>query len=266
MLPEALYTDWASKQIADYFTAAGFRVRYSAVTQPVEAVYPFDRLYAFNGADGPFAVFALQFKSPQRGAEGLLRFRLDLTQLRALQKPTFHDWVFYAFPYFTDVRFQQECLHLTNFTRPLQIPSLEPRSSFSLHWRAPFLMIESAGADGPAAEELEPYKMFDDFAATGKTEWALARRACTFSDGTLRYEVPHISWGELFQALMTLRAGRHILQPVDIEHFIGQLREVPQHVQNSVLVALDLVRRTIEIVAVLPEAGEQTDEQGGVSF
>lgn len=47
MIPEALYTDWVSKNLAEYFIANGYRVRSSAVTQPVEAVFPFDRFYAF---------------------------------------------------------------------------------------------------------------------------------------------------------------------------------------------------------------------------
>lgn len=262
MIPEALYTDWVSKSIADYFTASGFRVRYTAVSQPVEAMYPFDRLYAVRSGESPFCIFALQFKAPQGGEKGLLRFNLDLEQLRALQKPAFHDWVFYALPYFTNVELQTTALHLTNFTRPLQIPSLEPRSCFPLHWRAPFLMLEwKKDGDGPEEKDLEPYKVFDGFAASGKTDFALTRRSCMLSGGTMRYEIPHVSWGELFQSLVTLRAGRHFVRKCDIEAFIAEMHDVPVRPQNSILVALDLVKRTIEVVALLPESGEQQHEE-----
>jgi hypothetical protein len=267
VIPEALYTDWTSKNIADYFGASGFRVRYTAVSQPVEAAYPFDRLYAVRSGDSPFCIFALQFKAPQRGASGLLRFNLDLEQLRALQKPAFRNWVFYALPYFTNVQLQTTALHLTNFTRPLQIPSLEPRSHFPLHWRAPFLMIEwEEGKDGPEIKELELYKAFNGFADTGKPDWILTRRACMLSDGTMRYEIPHVSWGELFQSVVTLRSGRHFLQQSDIEAFMAEMRDVSVRPQNAVLAALDLVKRTIEVVALLAGTEEARPEETVFEF
>lgn len=257
MIPESLYTDWMSKNIAEYFKSVGFRVRYAGVSQRAEAVLPFDRMYSFTSPEGPFSLFALQFKAPRAGANGLLVFDLDLEQLRKLQQPLFANWVLYAFPFFTRIEFQDAALHLVNFTRPLQIPSLKSRSHFPLHWRAPFLMIERAkGADGPEPEELEPHKVFDTFSSTGKNDLVLTRRACTLSDGTLRYEIPHVSWGELFQSLSRLSTGRHFLKPEDIESFVNELSDHPIKAQNSVLVALDHVRHVIEVIALLPETQE----------
>jgi len=258
MIPEALYTDWTSKNIADYFTASGFRVRYTAVSQPVEATYPFDRLYAVRAADSPICIFAIQFKAPQTAANGMLRFDLDLDQLRKLQTPSFRNWVFYAFPYFTNVALQTTALHLTNFTRPLQVPSLQPRSHYPLHWRAPFLMLEwKKDQDGLDEKELELHKAFDGFAETGKTEIVLTRRACLLCGNTMRYEIPHVSWGELFCSLVTLSAGRHFVCPDDIKTFMDEMRDVSVHPQNAILIALDLVKRTIEVLAILPESGER---------
>jgi hypothetical protein len=255
MIPEALYTDWISKNIADFFSANGYRVRYSAVSQPVEAVFPFDRFYAFQGGDSPVCLFALQFKSPKRKQNDLLSFNIDLVQLQKLQTKVFRDWVYYALPYFTLPDFQQSALHLVNFIRPLQIPRLEPRSYYNLHWRPPFMMLEFEKGNHPEPKELETHKIFDGFAPPG---WALSRRACTISDGTLRYEIPHVSWGELFNLLLTLQVGRHLLKRPDIEDFITQLKDVPIRVQNSILIAIDLLKRTIELLVLLPDSGENS--------
>src|SRR4030067_2816606 len=158
MIPEALYTDWVSKNIADFFTAIGYRVRYSSVSQPVEAVFPFDRFYTFQGGDSPISLFALQFKSPKRKKNDLLSFNVDLIQLRKLQTEKFRDWVYYALPYFTLPDYQQNSLHFVNFTRPLQIPCLEPREYCNLHWRPPFMMLEFEKEDHPDLKELEMHK------------------------------------------------------------------------------------------------------------
>ena len=267
MIPESLYTDWISKSIGEYFRSVGFRVRYAAVSQPAEAVFPFDRIYSFNSPEGPFSVFAIQFKAPKRGANGLLIYDLDLEQLRKLQNRTFAGWVLYAFPYFTRIDLQDAALYLVNFTRPLQIPSLKSRSRFPLHWRSPFLMIESKkGADGPEPDELEPFKTFEGFSSTGKTELVLTRRSCHIaSDGTMRYEIPHVSWGELFQSLFTLSVGRHFLKPDEIQDFLKELHEVPMEVQNSVIIALDHIKRIVEIVALLPEEPDSNDNASDTS-
>lgn len=198
-------------------------------------------------------MFALQFKSPKHKPEGLLSFDIDLQQLRKLQAAVFSDWVYYAMPYFTLPDFQQSALHLVNFTRPLQIPSLEPRTHYALHWRPPFFMLEFPRGEHPDQKELEIYKIFDGFVPRG---WALSRKASTISDGTLRYEVPHTSWGEFFNLLLTMRVGRHLVQQSDIEKFIDQLRDVPFRIQNSILVALDLLKRTVELLVVIPIASE----------
>lgn len=261
MISEALYTDWVSKNIADFFTANGYRVRYSAVSQPVEAVFPFDRFYAFQGGDSPICLFALQFKAPKRKQNDLLSFNIDLVQLRKLQTEAFRDWVYYALPYFTLPDFQQSALHLVNFTRPLQIPRLEPRNHCNLHWRPPFMMLEFEKEDQPEPKELEVHKVFDGFAPPG---WALARRACTIADGTLRYEVPHVSWGELFNLLLTLKVGRYLVERPDIEDFITQMKDVTIRMQNSILIAIDLLKRTIELLVVLPDIGEKNNPNNEV--
>lgn len=252
MIPEALYTDWVSKNIADFFSANGYRVRYSAVSQPVEATFPFDRFYSFQGMDSPICIFALQFKSPKRRKRDLASFNIDLVQLGKLQGAPFRDWVYYALPYFTVPDFQQSALHFVNFTRPLQIPKLETHDTCSLHWRPPFMMLEFEKEAHPEPKELEMYKMFDGFAPPG---WALSRRACTIADGTLRYEVPHVSWGELVNLLLTFKGGRYLMKQCDVEEFISHMKDVPVRVHNSIIGALDLIKRTIELLVVLPDEG-----------
>ncbi|RJP46468.1 MAG: hypothetical protein C4548_02645 [Desulfobacteraceae bacterium] len=265
MIPEALYTDWVSKNIADFFSNNGYRVRYSAVSQPVEATFPFDRFYSFQGADSPICIFALQFKSPKRRQKDLAIFSIDSVQLGKLQNASFRDWVWYALPYFTVPDFQQSALHFVNFTRPLQIPNLKNHDPCSLRWHPPFMMLEFGKEAHPEPKELEMYKVFDGFAPPGL---ALTRRACTvFPDGTLRYEVPHVSWGELVNLLLTLKGGRYLLKQHDIEDFIAQMKNIPVRIQNSIIGALDLIKRTIELLVVLPdEGGGSNDREEPVLF
>lgn len=263
MIPESLYTDWVSKNIADFFTANGYRVRYSAVSQPVESIFPFDRFYAFQGGDSPISLFALQFKAPKRKQKDLFSFNIDLVQLRKLQTEAFRDWVYYALPYFSLPDFQNSALHLVNFTRPLQIPRLESHNQYNLHWRPPFMMLEFEKDNHPDPKELEIHKAFDGFAPPG---WALSRRACTISDGTLRYEVPHVSWGELFNLLLTFKVGRHLVKQDDIEEFIINLKDVPIRMQNSILIAIDLIKRTIELLVILPDNGRESNIKDEIVF
>ena len=155
MIPEALYTDWLSKNLADFFTAIGFQTRYAAVSQPVEATLPFDRIYAFANRRAPVCVFALQFKAPKQQRDLRLQFAINGQQLQKLQQPGFRDWVFYAFPYFTNVGFQQNALHLTNFCRPHLLPPRLDSSDFRVQWDSPYFYIETEAGDKPRILEVD---------------------------------------------------------------------------------------------------------------
>ncbi len=263
MIPEALYTDWLSKALADYFTAIGFQTRYAAVSQPVEATLPFDRIYACTNKRTPVCIFALQFKAPHVQRDLQLQYAIDGQQLQKLQQPAFRDWVFYAFPYFTNVGFQQTALHLTNFCRPLLLPPRPEAADFRLRWDSPYFYIQTAGDDKATQEAWEKYKGFDSFYASNKSsgDIVLTRRSCFIADDSIcRYEIPHHSWGELFRSLLTITGGRH-LRPNQIDDFVGSMVENPARIGNAVLVGLDLIRKTIDIVAILGHEGEATQSE-----
>jgi hypothetical protein len=251
---EDLYVDWISREIADYFRKLGFTVRYTAVSQPVEKIYPFDRFYAVGSDFSGISIFAIQFKAPERHKYGL-KFQIDHQQLKQLQRGEFLNWIYYGLPYFTIPQFQSNCLYLTNFIKPLSIPPLDELKQNNIFWRLPYFFIEfNSDLDSEVMKKVEMHKVFDDFYHRGeKTEWLLTRKSCVYieKEGKHRDEIPHCSWGELFNSLLTQRAGRYFEKKDDFDKFITILHEVNYKPSNAILGALDSIRGVVKIVSVL---------------
>jgi len=256
---EDLYVDWISKDIVEFFQKLGFQTKYTAVSQPVEKHYPFDRLYAVGSDFSRFSLFAIQFKAPERSRKGL-RFRLDLNQLQQLKKIEFFNWIYYGLPYFTNPSLQTCALHLVNFVRPLVVPDLE---HVRVDWSRPFFFIELVNPNEHITKHLEMHKIFDEFYKTGKSHWMLNRKSFTTrdeNDEILRYEIPHCSWGELVNGLLTGNIAQHFDDKDEFEGFIKMLHEVVYKPTKSILIALDSIRGLVRIVAVLSERGDDFNQ------
>jgi hypothetical protein len=266
---EDLYVDWISKEIADYFQRLGYRVNYTAVSQPVEKTYPFDRLYAIGSDLLGIAIFAVQFKAPDRHKYGL-RFLLDLEQLKQLKRGEFLNWIYYGFPYFTRHIFQSNCLHLVNFVKPLSVPPLDKLDINFVLWQRPYYFIEfDANVDKEILDkDIEMYKAFDEFYGEKNKDFTmvLTRKSCVYLPDVKkqRYEIPHCSWGELFNSLRTKTSGKYFNNREELEEFLSILYEVNYKPSNAILMALDSIRQVVRIFAILArhenKFGQSEDE------
>lgn len=261
---EDLYVDWISKEIEKYFNKIGFRVGYTAVSQPVEKTFPFDRLYGISSDLSilpEIGLFALQFKAPDRLANDKLKFEIDLLQLQQLQRAEFINWIFYAFPYFTNPIFQFNALHLVNFVKPFSMANLKEIGLNSIYWYLPYFFIEFGEIGEDVLKKLEMYKAFtDDFYSRGEgSEWVLTRKSCVFSDGKHRHEIPHFSWGELFGGLIMGKIGKYFRDKEDFEKFLSILHDIAYRPSNAILIALNSIRKMVRIIAIFSGKEEFTN-------
>lgn len=72
----------------------------------------------------------------------------------------------------------------------------------------------------------------------------------------MRYEVPHSSWGELVNGLLTGNIGQHFDEKAEFEGFIKILHDVAYKPTNAILMAIDSIRGLVRLVAVLSERGD----------